>query len=721
MSDLEMFQFKQRNQINIAICGPVSVGKSTLLNSIFVNTYSDMKMKRTTMTPQVYYEVPHISSDVKNTIRESNTTLNESLIKKTENGEHITMDDIKEAVYLVPKVHNLVDMKDNTYLSVYDIPGLNDARTKDIFYEYMDTNFYKFDIVIFVIDIYSGLNTSEEIEILNKILNNIKKNKEEHGVINKLIVLANKCDELSFNGGSFKIMDDELSEMYQQIELTVFQKVQEIDESIEFSIFPLSAEDSYIYRMYDRNPEYELDIKHINKFGYNEYGKSRWNRLSDTKKKDKIKDLMSNMNIEDTLGHTGFNGFKAMLNNYLNLQGQYYFLNNHLMYGLNQIKSNTTIDIASDINELYDFYQRYKEINKEFEGELTTHIVNIKIFNKYVEGYLMDYYKNVIIQYITPLTNPSSETDYEGISFDPHTLIIKRSKSYKKSHKGCKGKGDLKSKDYNMLNDITMSEHYSPIKDENILQIEEIKNQLEEMNRMFNGDCPFIMKLLCVIIDNLNLFYVTNITRKTKPIENVFQNLYSLVSYKFNVTLELIKNIFTNTNMKNKKPREIISYVEELESKKLISTDEKFKIICDFLTDIYLDINNGVTNQYIDSSYKMVYCYYANLYWSKLSIKTLTSLGLTRLAYYANINSQINFGKLADTSNAFEESISSVIILEYYLNEMIRIISNDNSKSKILNVKSRNTFRTSEPANSKTPEYSDGNISDDLNSELGLD
>ena len=55
------------------------------------------------------------------------------------------------------------------------------------------------------------------------------KNKEEHGVINKLIVLANKCDELSFNGWSFKIMDDELSEMYQQIELTVFQKVQEID------------------------------------------------------------------------------------------------------------------------------------------------------------------------------------------------------------------------------------------------------------------------------------------------------------------------------------------------------------------------------------------------------------------------------------------------------------------------------------------------------------
>ena len=50
------FEDNQRYQINIAICGAVSAGKSTLLNSLFVSQYSDMKIKRTTMTPQVYYE-----------------------------------------------------------------------------------------------------------------------------------------------------------------------------------------------------------------------------------------------------------------------------------------------------------------------------------------------------------------------------------------------------------------------------------------------------------------------------------------------------------------------------------------------------------------------------------------------------------------------------------------------------------------------------------------
>ena len=55
--------------------------------------------------------------------------------------------------------------------------------------------------------------------------------------------------------------------------------VQERTESLfpemDYTIVPLSSEDSYIYRMYNENPAYELDIKHINKFGSNEYGRNQ--------------------------------------------------------------------------------------------------------------------------------------------------------------------------------------------------------------------------------------------------------------------------------------------------------------------------------------------------------------------------------------------------------------------------------------------------------------
>lgn len=50
-----------RQQINVAIIGAVSAGKSTLLNALFVEQYSDMKIKRTTMAPQVYHETKKIN------------------------------------------------------------------------------------------------------------------------------------------------------------------------------------------------------------------------------------------------------------------------------------------------------------------------------------------------------------------------------------------------------------------------------------------------------------------------------------------------------------------------------------------------------------------------------------------------------------------------------------------------------------------------------------
>ena len=57
---MEEFQTEDRNQINIAILGAVSAGKSTLLNSVFSETYSQCKIIRTTMVPQVYYEGVYI-------------------------------------------------------------------------------------------------------------------------------------------------------------------------------------------------------------------------------------------------------------------------------------------------------------------------------------------------------------------------------------------------------------------------------------------------------------------------------------------------------------------------------------------------------------------------------------------------------------------------------------------------------------------------------------
>ena len=179
--------------------GAVSAGKSTLVNTIFAETFSKCKIKRTTMTPQIYLETDAAKTETANEINEKNTEINNKLIAKTQAGETVTLDDIKETVYLVPKVHDFTELEKDIYLTIYDIPGLNDGRTKDVYFEYIENNFNKFDIVIFVVDINSALNTSDEVDILVKIVENCKLNSEKYGIHNKLVILANKCDEMSLS------------------------------------------------------------------------------------------------------------------------------------------------------------------------------------------------------------------------------------------------------------------------------------------------------------------------------------------------------------------------------------------------------------------------------------------------------------------------------------------------------------------------------------------
>ena len=65
--------------------------------------------------------------------------------------------------------------------------------------------------------------------------------------------------------------------------------------------------------MFNRNPEFELDMKYLNKFGYNEYGKSKWNKLKESERRAKIKELLDDIDMEETMNITGFNGFKNLL------------------------------------------------------------------------------------------------------------------------------------------------------------------------------------------------------------------------------------------------------------------------------------------------------------------------------------------------------------------------------------------------------------------------
>ena len=114
---MEEFQTEDRNQINIAILGAVSAGKSTLLNSVFSETYSQCKIIRTTMVPQVYYEFSNKKrcKDLIQSIRIQNENINKKI--REMNKETLTQEDIKEVNYIVPKVQGFTELEKKVFLS----------------------------------------------------------------------------------------------------------------------------------------------------------------------------------------------------------------------------------------------------------------------------------------------------------------------------------------------------------------------------------------------------------------------------------------------------------------------------------------------------------------------------------------------------------------------------------------------------------------------------
>jgi predicted GTPase len=564
MSSIVSFDDFNRNQINVAICGAVSAGKSTLLNAIFVASYSDMKIKRTTMNPQVYYETSKHNKKDSAKIKERNTAINQSLYNK--DPKSLTMDDIKETCYIVPQIKNLAELDKNVFLSVYDIPGLNDSQTKHLYFQYLTENFYKFDVILFVVDIHSALNTSDESDILEKILQNSKENSEKYGIQKKLIIVANKCDELTVHQGKLKLQDEELEEMYEQIKTIVGQRVNTIYPEMEYHIVPLSSEDSYIYRMYDENPSYELDLKHINKFGCNEYGRSRWNRLKDSQKKQKIKELMGKMDIEETLLHTGFNGFGNLFKKYLNYRNQYTFLLNHLRYGLSKIVGYDKLDIDEEMQKFYLFFQRFGEINSSFLKHLGKATCSDKIFHEYLNKFMENYQKSIVEQYI------------------------------------------------NFSNNTIKSDSHLP-------QVEKLKIQFDEYTAKFNTKSKQIEKIRYHITESLNNLYVSHIKGKQKGVSALISYLYKLFNQKFKITSDLVKDIFDNNDMKNKSSDAVIKHIKDLEKRKLVNSTQKKEILFGFLKTVYRSCLQNESIAIIENADRACYFHYADLFWTDFRIK----------------------------------------------------------------------------------------------------
>ena len=301
----------------IGIFGSVSSGKSTLINGIFGKHISQMNIRRSTMIPQVYVFNSYSYSD--------ETELNP--LERNKEGNEKFRVDIWDGntvnYYEMEYPLNFLHSNPNLNFFLYDLPGLNDQKTKSVYMKWAGDNFSLFDCIIFVIDINSGLNTSDEIDICKFIFEKMSERKHV-----QLIVLVNKCDEMAYTNGKY-VCDDDKENMFKEQIMPTLEKIR-LDNKVEMErihMIKYCSKNAFLYRTLYNNDlekvmEY-LDEKMINEIMQAEYGRSKWLKLNLEERKARMDMIVREWHndresYDNNMIQCGFSALRMKMNSLVN-------------------------------------------------------------------------------------------------------------------------------------------------------------------------------------------------------------------------------------------------------------------------------------------------------------------------------------------------------------------------------------------------------------------
>lgn len=514
------------NTINIGIIGCVSCGKSTLLNGILGKALSDMKIKRTTMIPQIYNLKNDIDSNVQHIINK-NKSSNEEFTEKIWDGDSVCTYDIQHPA-------DFINLNPEFKFKIFDIPGINDVQTKDIYMDWLKNNIRNFHFVIYIIDVYSSLNTSDEIDILNTITRYIGDNTH-------LICLINKCDNQVYQNGEFKLDDEELEDIIKtQIKPTIQKKVE--DKNIKYTIQSFSSKKCFLYRSIVCNDNAEtiiknFDSKHLESLMIEEIGKSRWNRMQNDKRleftRNKINEIKNDIeDITCVLHDCGYITLVKYIRDVLSNDTDFY-INFH----------------EKDFNELFDLFN----ITSSKFYDLCDYITkckNIKPFvcdiDKLDSKLLVDFENNFIDMFICTLF----------VDIEENTTIDQFS--------------------YNFI----LDKHYNAIK------------LIEKENLVSNRNNEIIDKA----VSNISSILKNNEQNDINLIIEILSKnsqLFHHVPELVNVLID--KYDFSKDNSVN--VNEYINYIKYLHNEKFISEEKVFEMMYEKMDNILKYMCSGLFNE----------------------------------------------------------------------------------------------------------------------------
>jgi GTPase SAR1 family protein len=554
------------SNIRIAIIGSVSVGKSTLLNALFVEQLSTTKMKRTTVLPSLFIEDDLISlkQNIKQ-IKENIDNKNKELITKTESDVyHLTLKDCSVITNFISKIFDITNpINSNIKLEIFDIPGLDDRKTKDVYFEWVKNNFHRFDIILFMTKIDSGLNTIGEMEILQKIIDNIYDQKNKYNRTVYLIPIINKCDNMFYNSSTqsmeFNESNEEYYDMVNQVNNIIETEFRKKDMESFTKAVLLSAEEMFVYRtIYESRhvDNIELDDKYINKIAINEYGKTKWNEYKKAGSYVKYRqEILNNLRSEkhkynEYMQSCGY----TLLNNTLNkilLDHTKDFLQDHIKYEITN---------RPDLDKL-DLYLQFMVNIYNDEQRINTLLYN-SIYNYHNFSYTQNALKNDIIPYVKKLCCFNEDVEKSLIVLVDSTNLTNTYNNYMRKLENMSTKlnviyekfkliyDDLMKKYLEKYNDIIqihmlITHIFSCLNPNIYLKFSNMKLFIDKILKLepYFIDCkPYLIKYNKESIIDLSLIDV-NYVIVVRNLNNIFNNRSTFIEINNDSFLEFINSI----------------------------------------------------------------------------------------------------------------------------------------------------------------------------------
>lgn len=326
--------------ITIAVVGPVSCGKTSFLGMLMGKSCGTVSKKRATMSTTIYEEERDVDTENHTKQIEAIGERDQNLYEKKDDNKGLN-DDLKHAfsknVIQIPQIDFFqMDRKTETMIRLVDIPGLNDSSTKDLYFKHVEDNFSRFSMIMAIFDINGAMNTSDEMDILQKTVELAKKTYEETGIVQHLIIVANKCDEMTYceKSDTLRFVEEEDKQLFTQLSDTVQAVVTKVFPKLSFELVRISAENSFIYNQCKENlaagkPATDcLGKRYIDKLGVAEHGK-KWNRMTDDEQTKKLRETLTIDDIMVALYESGCTHFTNRLADHLTPRQQKdYRLNN---------------------------------------------------------------------------------------------------------------------------------------------------------------------------------------------------------------------------------------------------------------------------------------------------------------------------------------------------------------------------------------------------------